>query len=83
MREEATTLCHRCRWGAPPGHLTQCSCPRIPTDLTDLRADGMSRPYGEATKKNPDELNPVAWALPSIATANEHCTYFAPTDLNK
>ena len=68
-KERSTVICHRCRWGAAPGHLTQCRCP----DITPGRG---KQGYSGVTG-----VNAIKWALPSVAAATGDCSYFAPVEV--
>ena len=79
-KERSTVICHCCRWGALPGLLTRCSCPDIGSDLRRLKTPNSGKQrYSAVTAVN--GVNPVAWALPSIAAASGHCAYFAPVEV--
>lgn len=80
-KEKSTIICHCCRWGAIPGNLTQCNAPNLPKDLNALRAEGVNlRAHEGAAAKDPEEVNPVKWALPSMAAATGICPYFDSRD---
>lgn len=77
-KRNSTIICHRCRWGAAPGKLTRCSCPDIGSDLRQLDTAGTIAVDG--VSKSDTGVNPVAWALPSMAAATGNCAYFAPEE---
>ena len=79
-KERSTVICHRCRWGAAPGHLTQCNNPDIGGYLRKLATpDSGKQRYSAVTAVN--GVNPAKWALPSIAAASGDCSYFAPVEV--
>lgn len=79
-KEKSTVICHRCRWGATPGHLTQCNNPDIMIAFNT--PIGVNR--GIRGIESPDrdkQVNPAKWALPSIAAASGSCDFFAPVEV--
>lgn len=86
MIDKATSniICHRCRWGAKPGALTQCNCPTAPVDLYALTESAPGRMATNTPNKTLNTtLNAALWALPSIAAASGVCAYYTKRDMTK
>lgn len=68
-KERSTVICHRCQWGAAPGHLTQCNSPEI--GLTDIPEE----------LRTPDFTPLVKYAVISMAVTSGNCAHFAPVEV--
>ena len=75
-KETTDVLCHRCRWGAAPGKLTQCNCPDRRA-LFDELCHRIHKP-GDGAALDGVSLDAAAWALPSVAAASGQCPQFSP-----